>query len=163
MCRGSERGKVVLGRHEGERLIIPFCALTLFAKRAPLHRSISRKSSRTSSPRQRSRSTTHMHQGHDRRRAPEWSGWPCARARSHGHGGAAAAAAAAPRGGRWWRPGVRERAVRGGSVAFVPRASSVVQEAVRGDCLVESGGLVPVVPIHRRFVRSGENHHVRLS
>ena len=53
--------------------------------------------------------------------------------------------------------------LRGGSVASVARASRVVQEAARGDDLVESGGLVRVVPVHRRFVRSGKNRHVRVS
>ena len=123
----------------------------------------SRKYSRTRCLRQRSRSTHPIDRGRGRRRAPGWPGWPRARARSGSHGGAAAAAAAAPRGGRWWRLGVREPVLRGGSVASVARANRVEQEAPRGDDLVESGGLVRVVPVHRRFVRSGENRHVRVS
>ena len=67
------------------------------------------KYSPTTSLRQRSRSTHPIDRGRGRRRVPEWPGWSRAHARSHGHGGPAAAAAAAPRGGRWWRPGVRER------------------------------------------------------
>jgi hypothetical protein len=132
--------------------IDPTCAFPLLS--CPLLHSSIRKYSRTRCPRQRSRSTRPRYRGRGRSRAPEWPGWSRAHARSHGHGGPAAAAAAAPRGGRWWRLGVRERAVRGGSVASVAWASRVVQQAARGDDLVESGALVPIVPIHTRFVRS---------
>ena len=58
----------------------------------------------------------------------------------------------------------RGGAVRGGSVAYVARPSRVEQEAARGAGLVESGGLVPIVPIYTRFVlHFGENRHVRVS
>ena len=122
------------------------------------------KSSRTRCPRQRSRSTHPFDRGRGRRRTPEWPGWPPARTRSGGHGGPVAAAAAAPRGGRWWRPGVRERVFRGGSVASVPRASRMEQEAPRGDGLVESGGLAPDVRVDSRLPVPCrcENSHVQV-
>ena len=139
---GAARAQSSYTPHALLLCIDPTCAFPLLL-RPPLTGQ-SRKHSRTSSPRQRSRSTQPVDRGHGRRHAPEWSGWSGGRARSHGHGGAAAAAAA-PRGGRWWRPGVRERVFRGGSVASVPRASRVEQEAARGAGPVESGGLTPDV------------------
>ena len=59
-------------------------------------------------------------------------------------------------------PGVRERVFRGGSVASVPRASRMEQEAPRGDGLVESGGLAPDVRVDSRFPCRCENRHVQV-
>ena len=147
-----------------------FCVLTqsVLSRSSRAHSCTARieKCSHTRCPRQRSRSTRPRYRGHGRSRTPEWPGWPRALARSHGHGGPAAAAAAALRGGRRWRLGVRERVLRGGSVASVARTSRVVQaRRLAAMICVESGGLVvPDVPIYVRFrVGSGEDRRVRVS